>query len=190
MNTKKTIEHTVVDGKASIADKVKKEFLCDIAAMATSGGTLIIGVETIRNGNVDSGIPTGKLFGLPYTNADGFERMIESLIQSGIRPKIFNLDVKAFARDDGYILVIEMPKSILAPHMVSFGGENRYYHRTTTGKESMDPESLRTSILFSGGLVEQARRWRDARMTELKSWSDPTPQTDYALCPYGLNIQS
>ncbi len=159
------IEHSVVDGNAQFADKEKKEFLKDVGAMASVGGEIIIGVETQRVGNTDSGIPTGNLVGMPYKTGDSLARTIESIINSGIRPKIFNLEVTPLdAPNGGYVVVIHTPRSIMAPHLVTFDKENRYYHRTSTGKALMDPEDMRNAILFSGGIVDQARKWRDKRL--------------------------
>ena len=70
------------------ADKDKKEFLADISSFANAaGGDLLYGVAAAN------GIPTA-IPGLGVTNADAEIQRLDSMIQTGIDPRIPGVRIK------------------------------------------------------------------------------------------------
>jgi hypothetical protein len=96
----------------------KSELSKDVSAFANSdGGIIIYGVTETENKPV-------KFDNKPST-VD--REWIENVINSTIQNKIDNLLIHPLTLDDGnQIFVIEVPKSLRAPHMAK---DNRYYKR-------------------------------------------------------------
>lgn len=120
-------ESTVFDAKRELPDKSKnKEIAKDIAAMAVNGGVLIYGIDEDEHGrpNILNPIPIA-----------GQRERITSIVQSSVaEPPAFSSYAIPTATDPavGYIVVV-VPPSERAPHMVIVKGEYRYYGRSETG---------------------------------------------------------
>ncbi len=107
----------------------------DVAAMANEGGVLVYGVgeDQQRRANVLR----------PFTLAGAAEK-IDQIIQTGIDEPVYvvihrlPLDTDP---DRGYI-VVEVPVSPRAPHMVAHSGDHRFYRRTPTGNMVMNPAEV------------------------------------------------
>lgn len=165
---KETLEYKEVGGKIDFDKEAKKEFLRDVAAMASAGGDIIVGVKTKRDEDgKDTGIPES-LSPIPYQSSDALVLTIENLIRDGLRPRIFNVDVRALEPSEGqFIIAISTPRSLFAPHMVVAGGDFRCYHRTSAGKVKMDADDLRNAFLQSAGYLKEAKDWRDGRLKDI-----------------------
>jgi hypothetical protein len=121
------IETASFDAKAALLAKGKsKDLAIDVAAMATDGGTLLYGV-----GEDEDHRPTVPQ---PFRLAGARERVNQIVRSSISEPPA--IEVKEIQSDDdsslGY-LVIAVPPSPRAPHMVTVGKEYRYYGRSATG---------------------------------------------------------
>ena len=60
---------------------------------------------------------------------------LESMIRDGIKPRIAGIHLRSvdgFA--DGPVLLVRIPKSYTAPHMVTFQDHSRFYSRNSGGK--------------------------------------------------------
>jgi hypothetical protein len=119
-------ESSIFEAKSEI-DKDNKETARDIAAMTTNGGVIVYGIAedaqkrlTILN---------------PILLKNTPER-ISNIISTSIseRPEVFITTIPT-ANDPsvGYLVVV-IPQSPRAPHMMIAGGDNRYYSRNATGK--------------------------------------------------------
>lgn len=144
------------------ADADVKEFLKDVTSFAnTAGGHLIIGIDE------DAGIPNAKT-PLPALDADTELQRLESLIASGIEPRIFGVRMKAVQiATGGVVIVIRVPQSWRPPHRVSARGSNKFYGRNSAGAFELNVEDLR--MLFSVGseATDRARAFRDDRLTKI-----------------------
>lgn len=141
------------------SDDAKREFLYDVSAMANCvGGTMIIGVAQ-KDGRPVSvcGCETG--------NIDDEIQRLENLLRNGLAPRLFGHTITSLAIAEGrYVLVLRIPRSLNAPHMVTHGGVSRFYIRNSNGKHLMDVGELRMAFLGSTNFIESARRWRDERI--------------------------
>lgn len=120
-------ENAAFDAKAAMPAKGKnKDLARDICAMTVDGGSLLYGV-----GGDD---PTRSNTLMPFELAGAAER-IDQVAQTAISepPTIEIHDIAAASGAGIGYLVIAIPASPRAPHMVTLEGENRYYGRGATG---------------------------------------------------------
>src|SRR4051794_2858709 len=84
-----------------------REFLKDVTSFAnTAGGHLVIGVDE------SEGIPTAPLCALTAINVDEELQRFENLLNSGIEPRVFGIQMKAVQiAAGGVVIVIRVPKS-------------------------------------------------------------------------------
>jgi len=116
-------------------DEEKRELLKDISSMANHrGGYLIIGIE--ENGE---GIPT-KLAGIEAGNH--VERIRDSCLDN-IEKRIIELDVEDVPLTSGkVVVVVSIPESLNAPHMITFKGLNQFWKRHGRQKEKMTVDEI------------------------------------------------
>ncbi len=169
-------ESRTIDYKGELPggkDDDKREFLADVSAFANaSGGDIVFGVE--EGGGDKKGIPT-KVVGLSG-DMDGAILRLESMLRSGLEPVLPGLRIRRVDRAAGPpVLVLRVPKSWLAPHRVTFRGHDRFYVRTSAGKDKMDVTELRAAFALSEGLPERLRRFRRERLALIAAGETPAP---------------
>lgn len=184
--TKEDIQRLVSDGvpesrsldyKAELPkfnDTGKKEFVADIISFANAvGGYLIFGVTEAKDAE---GKNTGKpdaATGIDGANLDDLMRKVESIIRTSIDPKLPHFhwkDVHGFEK--GPVLVVHIPKSWAAPHMLTTG-ESRFYSRSSVGKYGMDVRQIRSAFLLSAEMPTLIRRFRDERLGRILAGETP-----------------
>jgi hypothetical protein len=124
--TSGSLEETAIfDAKKELPSK-NSELAKDIAAMANDGGVLLYGVDEDATGR-----PT-VLAPIPLP---GQRERITSIVQTSIAeaPKISISAIPTSSDPSKGYLVVVVPPSDRAPHMVVVKGDNRYYGRTATG---------------------------------------------------------
>src|SRR5579871_423599 len=107
-------------------DRAKREFLKDVSGFAnTAGGHLVIGLAEFEG-------VAATLHGITGTSADDEIRRLNSIIESGIEPRLVGLNIRPVPLSaGGYALVIRIPASWNPPHRVTFGGWNKYFARNS-----------------------------------------------------------
>ncbi len=146
VQTRSLKESHVLDAKEELPPSKKNfDIAKDVAAMANDGGVLIYGV-----GEDDHGCLTD-LTPIPLKGA---KERIQNVVSSGI----FNappISIRQFDDPDdsskGYLVVV-VPQSEFAPHMVIIKEENRFYGRTATGNCPL-------SLGECDRLYERRQRW-------------------------------
>lgn len=156
-------------------DQDKKEFLADISSFANAaGGDLIYGLDATR------GIPTA-IPGLEITNTDAEIQRLDSMIQSGIEPRVPGLRIKGInGFSQGPVLLVRIPQSWTSPHMVTFKGTSRFHTRNSAGKYQMDVTEIRAAFLMAEAIPERIRRFRDNRLSKIMSGETPLPMASGA----------
>jgi hypothetical protein len=156
------------------ADQDKKEFLADVSSFANAaGGDLLYGVVETREAGKTTGVPETAA-GLAGINADEQIRRLDSMIQAGIGPRIAGVRIHPVAGfPDGPVLLVRVPKSYAAPHMVTFKEHSRFYSRNNGGKYALDVGEIRSAFALSEALPERVRRFRDERVARIVA--DETP---------------
>lgn len=125
------------------------EFLNDLTAMANSeGGDIIYGIEE------EQGNPV-KIVDTYVDDLDGFQQKIENTLRDNIAPRI-KYDIKFIETGEStYLILIRIPKSTNAPHMVIPGGHG-FYIRNLSGKHRMSVDELRECFMTSAGYSKEA----------------------------------
>jgi hypothetical protein len=155
------------------ADKDRKEFLADVSSFANAaGGDLVYGVIEKRDAGNTTGIPES-ILGLRI-KADLETRRLDSMIQAGIAPRIAGIRIQVVdGFTDGPVLVLRIPKSYAAPHMVSFQEHFKFYSRNNGGKYALDVVELRAAFALSESQPERVRRFRDERLARIVAGETP-----------------
>ena len=117
------------------SDDDKREMLKDITSMANHrGGYIVIGIEAD-----DEGIPT-KVVGI---EADNHVERIRSSCLNNIDKRIVGLDVEDISLSNSrVVIVISIPESVNAPHMVTYKGLNQFWKRHGRQKEKMTTHEI------------------------------------------------
>lgn len=161
------------------SDDEKREFLYDVSSFANaSGGDLVFGVRDQKNAaGKATGIPEAA-DGIAVANAASEIARLENIIQSGIAPRIPGIGFREVAGfTSGIVLVVRIPKSWAAPHMVTFKGATRFYSRNSTGKYPLDVFELRSAFALAESLPERLARFRDGRLARIVANETPILST-------------
>jgi len=158
------IENASFDAKAALPTQNRsKDLAKDVAAMANNGGILLYGV-----GEDEHGRPTVTQ---PFKLAGTRERVDQIVWSSISEPPI--IEVHAIATEDdpslGYLVVV-VPASPWAPHMVTVDGDNRFYGRRATG-----------NVRLSEGEVARLYEQRPQREIDRKDVPDEAAMLDEAI---------
>jgi hypothetical protein len=156
------VETSNFDAKSALPGKGKsKDLAVDVAAMSADGGTLLYGVGEDENGR-----PTVPR---PFDLAGARERVDQIVRTSISEPPA--IEVYAVPTHDdpsvGY-LVVHIPASPRAPHMVTVGKELRYYGRGATGNAPLSEGEV-------ARLYERRRRWEIDREAILEEAINGAP---------------
>jgi hypothetical protein len=142
----------------------KREFLYDIAALANqAGGDLVYGLADRRGQDKQSTGIADRFAGLRLTNAQTEIARFSSLIRDGIAPRLSGVAMQHICCSDGDVLVVRVPHSRSRPHMVTFGGVNKFLGRAPTGKYPMSVDEIRRAFSEQRELGETIARWRSHR---------------------------
>lgn len=155
------------------SDGDKKEFLADISSFANaSGGDILYGIDEQRVDGRASGLPRG-IIGLTGANIDSETRRLESMIRDGIAPRIAGVRMRAVTTALGPVLVIRIPRSWSAPHMVTFQGQSKFFARAGGGKYQLDVNELRSAFTRSAELTERLRHFHAERVRAIQQHETP-----------------
>jgi hypothetical protein len=132
-----------------------------------SGGDILYGIEE------DKGVPVS-IPGAAITDADAEKLRLENVIRTSIQPRVLGIQSKTiggFAQ--GPVLLMRIPRSWTAPHVVTHGGAFRFYTRNSAGKHPMDISELRAAFALSESVPERMRRFRDDRLAKIITGGTP-----------------
>ena len=148
-------------------DKAKEEYLADVSSFAnTLGGDIVIGIAE------EKGIPTE--FTPIGGNIDAEILRLEQLAQSGIEPRISQLQFRAVPiSSGGHILVIRAPRSLYPPHRVVARENNRFWARAGSGKYQPNVQQLRQLFNEAPHLAERIRMFHADRLTKIAAGDTP-----------------
>jgi hypothetical protein len=154
------------------SDGDKKEFLADVSSFAnTSGGDLVFGIDEAQ------GLPT-QLTGFQSANADMEIRRLESILASGLDPRI-RYAARVIPCSGGLkSLVIRVDRSWTGPHRVIFKGHDKFYGRNSAGKYPLDINELRSAFTLASTVTERIRAFRTDRIISLSNNETPIPFVD------------
>jgi len=159
------------------SDRDKREFLADVSSFANaSGGDIIYGLVDKRGAQ---GKPTGvpqSARGLVGINADQEMLRLQEIVRNGIEPRVPGIQLRAIdGFPQGPIIVLRVPQSWAAPHMVTFNNLSRFFARTSAGKYQLDVGEIRASFLLSESQQNRMRHFREDRLGKIMADETPVP---------------
>jgi hypothetical protein len=167
--TNEVRESRMLDYKEALPggqDNDRKEFLRDVISFANAGGgDLIFGVREQRDGE---GKPTGipdSAPGLARINADAEIRRLDDVVKNGVAPRIAGLrivGVEGFA--DGPVLIVRIPRSWAAPHMLTLKTTSPFLMRRSGSRSEMDVHEIRASFLAANTVTDRIEDFRTSRL--------------------------
>ena len=165
-------EQAIIEYKSQLpsnSDSDKKEFLADVSSFANAlGGHLIFGMEEA------TGLPTN-LSGLEVPDANSEKLRLENIVRAGVAPRIPGVQIgEPIPLSNSRIaFVIQVPKSWISPHMVTYQGTSRFYSRNSAGKYPLDVQQLRSAFLSSEATTDRLKDFRAERLSKIISGITP-----------------
>lgn len=156
----------------------KKGFLEDVSAMAnTIGGTIVYGIKEkkVEKGQ-NTGIPES-IKGLANVNLDHQKRRLESLLRDSLEPAITQVTMNELKVGAAQIMLLGVPRSLFAPHMVKLKDSWRFYRRNNGGNYPVDVPELRQLFLQAHEWEKQASIFRIERIERVRS-GEVIPELD------------
>ena len=155
-------------------DVQKQEFLNDVSSFAnTTGGLLFYG---IRESKTDAGVPL-EICGLKGENPGKRIGDMETIIRTGLEPHLLGVSMHSVllpSHDGRAVIILSIPKSFAAPHMVKSSG--RFYSRGSTGKFPLDVTQIRAAFELVGTTAERIRSFRIERLSRISAGEEtPAP---------------
>ena len=169
----KFVERKSIDYKASLSESTdgqKAEFLNDVSSFANAqGGHLVCGIKE------EAGVPI-EVCGLDIADTDALKLKLESIIRSGVRPRISGVSTWAIRLQNGRaVVIISISKSWNSPNMVTFNDQYRFYGRGTNGKYRLDVDELRNVFVRSATVADRIRSFRLERIAKILEGEEPVP---------------
>lgn len=158
-------------------DSEKLEFLCDVAALANGGGgRLVYGIKEKRDANGQATGVAEAAPGVDDANLGKIQLGLEQALQRGIEPRIPGYRFYSIVRlGENPLVVLDVPRSWLAPHMVCRDEKQLFYSRHGSGKYRLDAREIRAAFLASEGVESKMRRFRDERLGRIIADETPVP---------------
>ena len=117
----------------------------------------------------------------PGFDFDQERNRLTQMILKGIDPRVGRVGFKLVeGLDEGPVIVVRVPRSLSAPHMVTFSEFNRFYARHSGGRYLMNVREIRQAFLASELLPDRIRSFRNERVTAILNGDLPAPLTPEA----------
>jgi len=163
-------------------DDDKREFLSDVTSFAnTAGGDLIFGLRERRD---TEGKPTGEIdavVGLQSFNLDAERLRLEAMMRDAVAPRMPPVTFHEIRREPNPpCLLLRIPRSWAALHMVTFRNLSRFFARGSGGKYQLDVHEIRAGFVAAETAYERLRRLRAERVTRVAGLETPVPVGDGA----------
>ncbi len=158
-------------------DDGKLEMLKDISAMANAyGGEILLGVDESGEGIAS------EIVGIP----DG-EREAQSIVSSclsTIDERIRGLATHPVPLSNGrHVVIIQIPQSLRAPHMVTYKGRNQFWARHDRQKSPMSTDEIRDACSRVEMLTTKLQEFLQKRLANVDRFAGGKPTLAFSLTP-------
>jgi hypothetical protein len=142
--------------------------LKDVSSFANAGGgDLVYGIKEQEGRAVE-------ICGLGEINPDQTKLRLGSTIRDGIAPRIPGIQTRIFALSSGkLVLIVRVPQSWAAPHIVTFQNLSRFFSRTSNGAYQLDVFELRAAFLAAEAVPDRIRAFRAERLARIVAGQTP-----------------
>lgn len=141
-------------------DGGKRECLKDITAIAnTEGGLILVGIEEVGNA-------ADKIKPLSPADAELTRSRVNDLLQAGVEPRLYGVNVQTVDVGGGVVLAIDIPRSTFRPHRVTSQGWNKFWLRNPTSAYEANVTDLRRLFMQSAEFGERAERYHATRVAD------------------------
>jgi schlafen family protein len=149
-------------------DEGTREMLRDISAVANAyGGDILLGIETVGDG------VAARLVGVP--DGEQAAQRITSSCLSNIEERIGGMAVWPVPISDGnHVIVVRVPQSLRAPHMVTFKGLNQFWVRHDRQKSRMSVHEIRETCLRVEMLTTRVTEFLEKRLAGVSGFARST----------------
>lgn len=156
-------------------DAEKTKFLCTVASLANAlGGDVVFGVAEQRRGEKSPGEIYIKGLDSAEFDFDRERNRLTEMILKGIDPRVGRVGFRLIKeQNEKPIIVMRVPRSIDAPHMVIFNGASKFYSRHSGGRYALGVREIRQAFLGSELLQDRIRAFRNSRITAIIAEETP-----------------
>jgi len=102
---------------------------------------------------------------------------MENIIRTGLEHRLLGVTIHSVplpSHEERVVIILQIPKSFAAPHMVRSSG--RFYSRNSTGKFSLDATQIRSAFELIGTTAERIRSFRIERLSRISAGEEtPAP---------------
>lgn len=164
-------------------DEDKREMLRDIVSLANAqGGHILIG---IREDDQGEGIPV-EIIGIEDAGIAS-ERIVSSCL-SNIDERISGLQTHSIPLGKGkHLMMVQIPKSLKAPHMVTFKGLNQFWKRHDRQKSPMSTNEIKEACHRTEELMVKMEQFLERRKQAVLKEAKGKPLYYISATPYFLN---
>lgn len=152
----------------------KHKFLAEVSSFANaSGGDMIFGMDERREEGKKTAL-AGELKGFRAEEIEAARQRLANLTRTAISPRVPGLQFQPVTVEEGLsVLVLRIPRSFAAPHMVTLNGSSRFYARTSEGKHQLNVHEIRAAFLASEDLPRRMREFRLERLGSILAGEIP-----------------
>jgi hypothetical protein len=160
----KVREGKALEFKRDLPRTDRIDFAADVSALAnTAGGWIILGMD-------EEGGVAKALVGLTGEMADKAILRLQQVLDSRLDPRVVGVHLREIPLAEGrFALVVRVPRSWSAPHLVTNNDSYRGYIRGSRGNTLLDVEGLRNAFAAADAIPERLRSFRAERMRKMAS---------------------
>lgn len=145
-----------------------------IALANSSGGDLVYGVAERRGNNGASTGEAERITGVRVDNQDELVLRLENMLRTSIAPRLPGCIFKFVEMPDGNsVVVLRVPQSLAAPHMLTLQTRSPFFARNNGGKFEMDVHQIRDAFLQTYAATERFSNFRGERIERVASGTTP-----------------
>jgi Putative DNA-binding domain len=158
----KVREGKALDFKRDLPRTDRPDFGADVSALAnTAGGWIVLGMDE------QDGVAK-ELVGITGESADKAILRLQQMLDSRLDPRVVGVHFREIPLDDGrYAIVVRVPRSWSAPHLVTVNDSYRGYLRGSRGNTLLDVEGLRNAFAAADTVPERLRSFRAERVRKV-----------------------
>lgn len=146
----------------NLNDSEKKELLADISSFTnTLGWDLIFGIK-------EKEWVAKEIIWCDIENLDNWKLKLESIIRTGIEPRI-NYEIKEIKLDDlKYIIILRIKESFIKPHWISYQNNHKFYLRSSTWKYESELSELKDLFLSTDQISNKINAFKLKRLNTIE----------------------